>query len=65
VLAAWAGWRRQAWRLAGYAVFNPIYWFLHGFAAWRALILLIVKPFQWEKTPHGLGTGLREVSEVT
>jgi len=65
VLAAWAGWRRQGWRLASYAVFNPIYWFLHGFAAWRALVLLILKPFQWEKTPHGLGSGLREVSEVT
>ncbi len=65
VLAAWAGWRRQGWRLASYAIFNPIYWFLHGFAAWRALILLILKPFSWEKTPHGLGTGLREVTDVT
>lgn len=65
VLAAWAGWRRHGWRLASYAIFNPIYWFLHGFAAWRALVLLILKPFTWEKTPHGLGTGLREVADVT
>jgi cellulose synthase/poly-beta-1,6-N-acetylglucosamine synthase-like glycosyltransferase len=63
-LAAWAGWRRQGWRLAGYAVFNPVYWFLHAWAAWRALFLLVVKPFHWEKTPHGLDSAPREVGTV-
>jgi len=32
----------------------PIYWLLISFAGWRALIHLIVKPHEWEKTPHGL-----------
>lgn len=65
VLAAWAGWRRQGWRLAGYAVFNPVYWFLHAWAAWRALVLLILKPFNWEKTPHGLDSAPREMAPIT
>ena len=32
----------------------PIYWLLISFAGWRALLHLIVKPHEWEKTPHGL-----------
>ncbi len=32
----------------------PIYWILISFAGWRAIIHLIVKPHDWEKTPHGL-----------
>ena len=32
----------------------PIYWVLISIAGWRAFIHLIVKPHEWEKTPHGL-----------
>lgn len=32
----------------------PAYWFLISIAGWRALVHLIVKPHEWEKTPHGL-----------
>ncbi len=32
----------------------PLYWLLVSLAAWRAVWHLIVKPFQWEKTRHGL-----------
>ena len=46
--------RRRQWSLVGYALLNPVYWLLHSLAAWRALIQLIRKPSDWEKTPHGL-----------
>ena len=32
----------------------PAYWLLISIAGWRALVHLIVKPHEWEKTPHGL-----------
>jgi cellulose synthase/poly-beta-1,6-N-acetylglucosamine synthase-like glycosyltransferase len=54
VICALAGYRRHGWRIAAYALLNPFYWFLHSFAAWRALYQLIRSPFRWEKTPHGL-----------
>ncbi|MFT4287653.1 glycosyltransferase [Nocardioides sp.] len=49
-----AAWRRYNWRVAAYAVFNPIYWLLHSLAAWRAVYQLLFDPHRWEKTPHGL-----------
>ncbi|WP_017935298.1 glycosyltransferase [Nocardioides sp. Iso805N] len=54
VFAGIAAWRRYGWRIALYAVFNPIYWLMHSVAAWRAAYQLIFDPFTWEKTPHGL-----------
>lgn len=64
-VAAWTGARRHSWRLAGYALLNPIYWFMHAFAAWRALFQLIVDPHTWEKTPHGLTHEREEARMVT
>ncbi len=49
--------RDQGWRWAPFAVLNPLYWILHSWASWRALIQLVHKPFHWEKTPHGLADG--------
>ena len=49
-----AAWRRYNWRIAIFAVFNPIYWLLHSYAAWRAAIQVGRAPHLWEKTPHGL-----------
>jgi len=46
--------RRRIYRLALWALVAPLYWLLHSWAAWRALIQLVHKPFYWEKTPHGL-----------
>lgn len=34
--------------------FLPAYWALMSYAGWRAVWKFIVKPFQWEKTTHGL-----------
>lgn len=46
--------RRRIMSLLPFALLNPLYWCLHSFAAWRALVQLIRNPFVWEKTPHGL-----------
>jgi glycosyltransferase XagB len=57
VLNLLAAVREHNWRAAPFALLNPLYWILHSFAAWRALVQLIHKPFYWEKTPHGLDQG--------
>jgi cellulose synthase/poly-beta-1,6-N-acetylglucosamine synthase-like glycosyltransferase len=46
--------RRKNFGLTPYALLNPFYWVLHSIAAYKALYQLIVKPFYWEKTQHGL-----------
>jgi glycosyltransferase XagB len=37
-------------------VWLPVYWLAISFAAYRAVIDLIVRPFYWEKTTHGTST---------
>jgi glycosyltransferase XagB len=32
----------------------PVYWLLLSVAAWRGLYKLVARPFEWEKTAHGL-----------
>jgi cellulose synthase/poly-beta-1,6-N-acetylglucosamine synthase-like glycosyltransferase len=49
--------RRRLYYLLPFALFAPLYWTLHSFAAWRALVQLVRNPFYWEKTPHGLYEG--------
>jgi hypothetical protein len=53
-LNALAAVRDRGWGSVGVAALNPLYWVLHSWAAWRALIQLVRNPFLWEKTPHGL-----------
>lgn len=38
----------------------PLYWVLMSLAALRALLQLIVDPFHWEKTTHGLSAAAHE-----
>jgi cellulose synthase/poly-beta-1,6-N-acetylglucosamine synthase-like glycosyltransferase len=45
---------RYNWRIGVFAIFGPVYWLLHSFAAWRAVFQVIRDPHRWEKTPHGL-----------
>ena len=33
---------------------TPLYWGCLSIAAWRALIQLLIDPYRWEKTEHGL-----------
>lgn len=46
--------KRRYYELILFAVANPIYWLMHSIAAYKGLYQLIVKPFYWEKTNHGL-----------
>ena len=46
--------KRRFYELIIFAVANPIYWIMHSIAAYKGLYQLIVKPFYWEKTNHGL-----------
>jgi hypothetical protein len=46
--------RRGQWELIGYALLVPLYWLAMSLAAFMALYELIVKPFYWHKTQHGL-----------
>ena len=48
--------RRRRYRLAVWALLNPLYWLLHSLAAYKAVWQLIRKPHYWEKTVHGLST---------
>ncbi len=53
-VSAIAASRRYSWRIAVFALLTPIYWFMHSYAAWRAVFQMMSSPHGWEKTPHGL-----------
>ncbi|WCT11649.1 glycosyltransferase family 2 protein [Mucilaginibacter jinjuensis] len=46
--------KRRYYELILFAIANPVYWLMHSIAAYKGLYQLIVKPFYWEKTNHGL-----------
>ena len=48
--------KRKTYPLSVYALLNPLYWMMHAYASYKALYQLLVKPFYWEKTEHGLST---------
>lgn len=51
----WLGLRRRGLLSAAWALtLTPLHWLLLSLAAWRALCQLIVAPYKWEKTEHGL-----------
>jgi cellulose synthase/poly-beta-1,6-N-acetylglucosamine synthase-like glycosyltransferase len=41
--------------LLGAALLSPLYWVLISIAAVRAMVQLVIDPFHWEKTQHGIG----------
>lgn len=45
---------RKQWNLVKYGILSPIYWLIISCAAYYALWELIVRPFHWNKTQHGL-----------
>jgi len=53
-----AGFKRNYFRLAPYALTVPFYWILQSIAAYKGLWQLIYKPFYWEKTNHGISKHL-------
>jgi cellulose synthase/poly-beta-1,6-N-acetylglucosamine synthase-like glycosyltransferase len=46
--------RRGNYSLGIYSLLNPLYWIMHSIASYKGLWQLIVRPFYWEKTTHGL-----------
>ncbi len=46
--------KRRYYELILFSLANPVYWLLHSISAYKGLFQLIVKPFYWEKTNHGL-----------
>lgn len=40
----------------------PVYWLMISLAGWRAVWQLVVDPFGWEKTPHGLAKTSRSTN---
>lgn len=46
--------KKGQWELMKSTIFIPIYWIFISIAGWIAVYQLIVKPYYWEKTIHGL-----------
>ena len=46
--------QRQRFDLIKWALLVPPYWVMMSIAAWRALIQLVIRPYYWDKTKHGL-----------
>ena len=46
--------RQTGGRHASQVLFMPFYWLLISLAAYRALVQLVINPFHWEKTEHGV-----------
>lgn len=51
----------NAWIL----LLTPLHWLLLSLAAWRALYQLVVAPYAWEKTEHGLAKSSRLAANLT
>jgi hypothetical protein len=51
---------RTAWIL----LLTPLHWLLLSWAAWRALYQLLVSPYEWEKTEHGLARHSRRMTRL-
>jgi hypothetical protein len=51
--------RRGLSATAWVLLLTPAHWLLLSLAAWRALYQLVVAPYAWEKTEHGLAKNSR------
>jgi cellulose synthase/poly-beta-1,6-N-acetylglucosamine synthase-like glycosyltransferase len=67
--SAFLGWmglkRRGLLRNAWILLLTPLHWLLLSLAAWRALYQLVVAPYAWEKTEHGLAKTSRLAAKLT
>jgi len=65
-LLGWLGlMRRGLLSTAWVLLLTPLHWLLLSLAAWRALYQLIVAPYAWEKTEHGLAKSSRLNAAMT
>ncbi len=56
--------KRRKFHLLPLTLLNPVYWFLHSIAAYKALFQLFTRPFYWEKTLHGLSKELARADSM-
>jgi hypothetical protein len=67
--SAFLGWlglsRRGLLASAWVLVLTPLHWLLLSLAAWRGLCQLVVSPYAWEKTEHGLAKSSRLAANMT
>jgi cellulose synthase/poly-beta-1,6-N-acetylglucosamine synthase-like glycosyltransferase len=67
--SAFLGWlglsRRGLLSSAWILLLTPVHWLLLSLAAWRALHQLVVAPYAWEKTEHGLAKSSRRAARLT
>ena len=61
----WLGlWRRGLLSGSWSLLLTPLHWLLLSLAAWRALYQLILAPYSWEKTEHGLAKSSRRAARI-
>jgi glycosyltransferase XagB len=66
VALGWLGLARRGLLAKAWALLlTPLHWLLLSLAAWRALYQLIVSPYTWEKTTHGLAKSSRRADQTT
>jgi cellulose synthase/poly-beta-1,6-N-acetylglucosamine synthase-like glycosyltransferase len=69
LVSAGLGWlglaRRGLTASAWVLLLTPVHWLLLSVAAWRALYQLVVAPYVWEKTAHGLARSSRLNKKLT
>ncbi len=53
---------RKQWSLVKYGLLSPFYWLIISFAAYYGLWELLVRPFHWNKTKHGLHFNVKPIS---
>ena len=62
----WLGLARRGLLSTAWVLFlTPAHWLLLSLAAWRALYQLVVAPYAWEKTEHGLAKSSRRAANLT
>ena len=52
--------RRETPGLIWWVPLMPVYWTLGAAAAWKAVLEIVVAPFWWDKTRHGVSRSLRD-----
>ena len=65
-LLGWFGLARRGLMSSAWVLLlTPLHWLLLSLAAWRALVQLVVAPYRWEKTEHGLAQSSRVAERLT
>ncbi len=62
--AALAMIRRRSLRLLVWVPTLPVYWTLGAIAAWKAVIEIVLMPYYWDKTQHGISRVFKQRAEA-